>query len=144
MPILILLIALPIEQICEGNEVVDSAWCSQIQISGPILGNLLLPWHIVLEGSFRHGVCLVFYVEKLRWNVCLQIYDGPIVHEKVEVDALLAAKTAQKKILGENVLSIGRLIDGVLSVELQIPRQNVNTSLSVVHDKDLDKIFDAS
>ena len=65
------LVAFPIEQIGEGNEVMHSAWLGHVKVSQPVAGNALHAFNLLREGAFGHRVCLVLGVEELNWQIVL-------------------------------------------------------------------------
>lgn len=88
-----------------------------------------------MHRALGEHITLVLCVKELNWKVCFKINDGVRVHEIVEVLLLVSSLTLHDQVLGEDVRSVGRLEYAMLTVELQVPCDDVEALVKVVNQK---------
>jgi len=103
------LVALPIEQVSQGDEVVDSTWCDHIEIAGPVSRDSPHAFNLASKWTLGHSVSLVLHVEELTGDVRFEVDNGTIIHEEVEVLLLEIGLATHDQVLGVNIRCIGAL-----------------------------------
>ena len=120
--------SLPVEKIRKRDEMVDTAWGSDVQVARPVLGDTPHAFNLSSQGTLWHSVSFILHIEELDWQVGVQAHDRTIVHEVVEVLLLEVGLSANDQVFGEDVGSVGRLVKTMLPIALQVPCDEVNTA----------------
>ena len=121
---------------------MDATRLGHIQVARLVHRDTLHAFNLTGKRSLGHSVGLVFHIKELDGQVGVQVNDSTVVHEVVEILLFEVGLTLHDQVLGEHVRRIGALEHRVLTVRLQVPRDNVEAQVGIVDDEELDKILD--
>lgn len=142
--ILLGLEALPIQEINVRDEVMYTSWGSQVEIARAVHRYSLHVLNQTSQRSLGHCICLVLHIKELDRQISVKIDDCTIVEEIVEVLLLQVALALHDEVFREDITVINTLEKTVLSVELQIPGDDVEALVDIIYDEKLNKVLNAS
>lgn len=90
--------------------------------------------HLVFK-SLWHKVAINAREEKLGWNVCIKIDDGTLVNKRIKVLFSYGTQTLHQRGFGPGIFLVLSLVHRVLSVLGQVPRDDINQVLNIIHQK---------
>lgn len=142
MSLLVVLESLPIGDITETHEMMESTNTCSIKISLVIIANLFLTrnTYSIYIASWNIE-CVIRWVKELAWNIVLKTGDATIRKNQVKVLGVIEGETSQVHVLRLYVFWDGNLVNRVLSVVLKVPGDQIETLIVVINNNKLDKVF---
>lgn len=122
--------------------MVLPTWPRHIQVLELISGHSLLTRNNVVVKSCRQHIALTLLVKDLARQVVLQIDETAFLQHEVEVVSGVAEELNEVS-FRESAWHELSLVNGMLSVEIQVPRDDVDEELQLINDEQLHQVFDS-